>query len=108
MSQYNAFLPRYNDTTAANLQKGIDSCGAIIFTYDIAALWFRSCSNGSKQWVQILPAGSPTPGGQAWVNPINVNLFTDASLNASIGTFGANGMYWKTNNTTRLYLDRNG
>ena len=53
MSQYNAFLPRYNDTTAANLQKGIDSCGAIIFTYDIAALWFRSCSNGSKQWVQI-------------------------------------------------------
>ncbi len=108
MSQYNAFLPRYNDTTAANLQKGIDSCGAIIFTYDIAALWFRSCSNGSKQWVQILPAGSPTPGGQAWVNPINVNLFTDASLNASFGTFGPNGIYFKTNNTTRWYLDRNG
>ena len=84
MGQYNAFLPRYNDTTAANLQKGIDSCGAIIFTYDIAAIWFRSCSNGSKQWVQILPAGSPTPGGQAWVNPGNSNLFTDASLNGGI------------------------
>ena len=108
MSQYNAFLPRYNDTTAANLQKGIDSCGAIIFTYDIAALWFRSCSNGSKQWVQILPAGSPTPGGQAWVNPINNNLFTDASNNGSFGTFGPNGIYFKTNNTTRWYLDRNG
>ena len=102
-------LPRYTDTVQANIYNGLqDTCGAIIFTYDIAAIWFRSCSNGSKQWVQILPAGSPTPGGQAWVNPINVNLFTDASLNASIGTFGANGMYWKTNNTTRLYLDRNG
>ncbi len=102
-------LPRYTDTVQANIYNGLqDTCGAIIFTYDIAAIWFRSCSNGSKQWVQILPAGSPTPGGQAWINPINVNLFTDASLNASIGTFGANGMYWKTNNTTRLYLDRNG
>ena len=108
MSQYNAFLPRYNDTTAANLQKGIDSCGAIIFTYDIAALWFRSCSNGSKQWVQILPAGSPTPGGQAWINPGNSNLFTDASLNGGFGTLGNNGVYFKTNGITRLYLDRNG
>ena len=108
MSQYNAFLPRYNDTTAANLQKGIDSCGAIIFTYDIAALWFRSCSNGSKQWVQILPAGSPTPGGQAWVNPGNSNLFTDASLNGGFGTLGNNGIYFKTNGINRAYLDRNG
>ena len=47
-------------------------------------------------------------GGQAWVNPINNNLFTDASNNGSFGTFGPNGIYFKTNNTTRWYLDRNG
>ena len=58
--------------------------------------------------VQILPAGSPTPGGQAWVNPGNSNLFTDASLNGGFGTLGNNGIYFKTNGINRAYLDRNG
>ena len=102
-------LPRYTDTVQANIYNGLqDTCGAIIFTYDIAAIWFRSCSNGSKQWVQVLPAGSPTPGGQAWINPGNSNLFTDASLNGGFGTLGNNGIYFKTNGINRAYLDRNG
>ena len=55
-----------------------------------------------------MPAGSPTPGGQAWVNPGNSNLFTDASLNGGFGTLGNNGIYFKTNGINRAYLDRNG
>jgi hypothetical protein len=50
MGGYNAFLPRYADTTAANLQKGIDSCGAEIYCYG-TGLWYRECS--PKRWVQL-------------------------------------------------------
>lgn len=50
-AQYNAFMPRYADTTAANNQKGIDSCGAIIFTYDINNYWVRACS--PKRWSRV-------------------------------------------------------
>jgi hypothetical protein len=48
----NAFLPRYADTTAANVQKGIDSCGAKIYTRSPQALWYRACS--PKRWVRII------------------------------------------------------
>lgn len=52
----NMFAPRYVDTTAANLQKGIDSCGAIIFTYDVNGLWERKCS--PKRWEQLGGGGA--------------------------------------------------
>lgn len=49
----NFYAPRYADTTAAlsGTNEGIDSCGAVIFTYDIMSLWVRACS--PKRWVQI-------------------------------------------------------
>lgn len=50
-AQYNMFTPRFLDTTTANVFKGIDSCGAVIFTYDVMSIWYRSCS--PKKWVQI-------------------------------------------------------
>lgn len=53
---YNMFAPRYADTTAANAEIGIDSCGAIIFTYDAMNLWYRACS--PKRWVLLLPTAS--------------------------------------------------
>ncbi len=49
-AQYNLFTPRYNDTTSANLQKGIDSCGAIIYTRFPQAKWTRYCN--PKRWVR--------------------------------------------------------
>lgn len=73
---YNLYVPRYNDTTAANLVTlppsspiGIDSCGAIIFTYDINNFWARACS--PKRWVrvsgqQILPDGVYSGGNVAY------------------------------------------
>lgn len=49
---YNMFAPRYVDTTAANVQKGIDSCGAQIYTYDVDGYWYRACFP-VKHWVQV-------------------------------------------------------
>src|SRR5690242_843607 len=63
-AQYNLFLPRYADTTAANLSKGIDSCGAAIFTYDNNTQWIRACN--PKRWVKA--AGSVITDNTATVN----------------------------------------
>jgi hypothetical protein len=49
-AQYNFLLPRYTDTTAANLALGIDSCGAYIYTYEDNATWVRGCS--PKRWIK--------------------------------------------------------
>lgn len=51
----NAFIPRYADTTSANTSKGIDSAGAIIYTYSTNALWYRQSS--PKKWVQLASSG---------------------------------------------------
>lgn len=59
----NFFLPHYTDTTAANLSKGIDSSGAVIFTYDINGLWYRN--SNPKKWVLISTSGSI--GSTAWL-----------------------------------------
>ena len=49
--------PRYNDTTQANLNLGLDSCGAIIFTRIDQKLWKRVC-NPTKHWEEIGSGGS--------------------------------------------------
>lgn len=53
---YNQFMPTYADTTAANLQKGIDSLGAVIYTYNTHSLWVRAYSSG-KRWVEVAGGG---------------------------------------------------
>lgn len=42
--------PAYTDTTAANLQKGIDSAGAIFYAYNDKGFWLRQHS--PKKWVK--------------------------------------------------------
>ena len=60
-AQYNLLVPRYADTTAANLQIGIDTLGAIIYTYDVQTLWVRRYSSGFKwETVGSGAAGSGT------------------------------------------------
>ncbi len=105
----NLFIPRYADTTAAlsGTNEGIDSCGAIIFTYDVMAVWFRSCYNGSKQWIQILPAGSPS-GQRSWLDGGNFSVLADGAGNAVWGALSNNGIKMTTNNTTRVLLDKAG
>lgn len=58
MFKYNLFIPRYLDTTQANLNRGVDTCYAIIATYDSNKIWYRQCS--PKKWVII---GSGSGGG---------------------------------------------
>lgn len=49
--KYNQFLPQYQDTTAANTQKGIDSCGAVIYVRETNSIWYRQCS--PKKWIEL-------------------------------------------------------
>lgn len=53
MHTLNLFIPRYLDTTNANQSGsiGIDSCGALIFTYTGNLIWTRGCS--PKRWIPI-------------------------------------------------------
>jgi hypothetical protein len=51
MASLNSFQPTYADTTEANLHKGVDSVGAIIYTYDAAGFWYRQHS--PKRWVRF-------------------------------------------------------
>lgn len=55
MASSNFIPPRYQDTTAANLSIGIDSCSALIFTYNDNSYWMRICS--PKRWIKILKTG---------------------------------------------------
>lgn len=63
-AQYNLFVPRYPDTTAANLQLGNDSLSAVIFCYNTMTLWVRSHNGSTKYWLEV---GS---GGGGFANPM--------------------------------------
>jgi hypothetical protein len=58
-AEKNFFVPRYNDTTEANLNKGIDSCGALIFSRDVNAFYYRACN--PKRWTAIAGGSGSTP-----------------------------------------------
>ncbi len=105
MGQFNMFVPRYNDTTAANLQKGIDSCGAMIFTYDYNGYWFRACN--PKRWLQIIPSGNPTKDTLYWKIGGN-NLSTLASDRPHLGSTDSSEVNFITNNQIRIVIPPNG
>lgn len=52
----NFIPPRYDDTTQANLNLGLDSCGAIIYTRTDQKLWKRVCFP-TKHWEEIRSGG---------------------------------------------------
>lgn len=98
-TQYNLGIPRYVDTTTANLflNAGNDSCGTIIFTYDIDAFWIRECSP-SKHWGSykvntILPDGVYM-GGNVYYTGTGLTFGVTAAL------FVLNGNIYRTNDTT--------
>lgn len=102
-------VPRYADSIQATIYGGIDTCGAIFYSYAQNAIFFRSCDSGRKHWVMILPQGGGAPvAGQAWINPGNNYLFTDVNNNGIFGTLQANGVSFKTNNAIRFTLPDNG
>ena len=103
-ARLNAFLPAYTDTSAANLQKGIDSCGAIIFTYNYG-LWYRACS--PKRWVQVIPGSSPTSDSLYWRIGGN-NLSALSSDRPHMGSTDSSDVNFITNNQIRITIPSNG
>lgn len=110
---YNAYLPRYIDTSAANVPfspppggvntgpLGIDSCGAIIFTYDVNNFWARACN--PKRWVrvsadQILPDGVYA-GGDVGYTGNGLDFFETAA------TYVLNGVIHNSPTVSPITLD---
>lgn len=46
------YIPRFDDTTQANANTKIDTCGRVIFTYDSNFVWIRICS--PRHWEKLL------------------------------------------------------
>jgi hypothetical protein len=67
-AQFNFRPPVFSDTIQANLQIGLDSCGALIFSRSINSYYYRACS--PKRWVAI---GSGSGGGGTFQNNIIMN-----------------------------------
>ena len=101
-AQYNLFVPRYADTTAANLStnEGIDTLGAIIFTYDNMSLMVRKYDSG-KKWSAIGGGGGAgtvtsvgitgsdfSISGSPVTTSGNISL-TLATVNGNVGSFGS-------------------
>jgi len=86
MAKYNLFLPRYADTTdalSAN-NEGIDSCGAMIFTYDVNAIWYRQCS--PKKWILLSNGNAPEYTADRGVQIITGDIIRLADTVEGAGT----------------------
>jgi hypothetical protein len=87
-AQFNFRPPAFRDTIEANQNIGLDSCGALIFSRDINAYYYRACS--PKRWVAVT-------GGQvanAWLlggNTSPTSTYLGTLDNKEI-TFGTNGI----------------
>lgn len=82
-AQFSLYVPRYPDTSHANIANniGADSCGALIFTYDINNFWVRACN--PKRWVrvsndQILPDGVYN-GGDVFYSGVGYDYIVTAA-----------------------------
>lgn len=94
----NLYIPRYDDTAQANIAGsnlstnniGIDSCGAIIYTYDVDGYWYRACFP-VKHWVRLASG----EGGDFWSIDGNDNI--DSLVNF-FGTTNSQSIVIKVNN----------
>jgi hypothetical protein len=69
----NLYLPKYSDTTQANVSGniGIDSAGAIIFTYNGNKLWKRGAN--PKRWIEVASGASGS-------TTTNISVLNDSSV----------------------------
>lgn len=77
----NLYVPRYADTTSANLSKGIDSCGALIYTYDINNYWIRQCN--PKRWAFI--GGINIFNSSSVINIIDTTILNQTEISICTG-----------------------
>ena len=96
-AQFNFRPPAFRDTIEANQNIGLDSCGALIFSRDINAYYYRACS--PKRWVAVT-------GGQvanAWLLGGNT-----APINTNLGTTDNKEITFITNNVARMRVPGTG
>jgi hypothetical protein len=48
----NFFVPRMDDTTQANTNATMDTCGRLVYTYDVDGYWYRRCTP-SRHWERV-------------------------------------------------------
>jgi len=72
-AQYNFRPPVFPDTTSANTQIGLDSCGALIYSRDINAYYYRACS--PKRWIRVSPGGSASDSAYFSYRPLTDTTF---------------------------------
>jgi hypothetical protein len=86
MAGYNLYIPRYTDTIQANLAQnlGIDTSAAIIYTYDIKAMWYRQ--NSPKKWILLSNGNSPQYTADRGVKIITGNIIRLADTIQGAGT----------------------
>ncbi len=102
----NFILPRFNDSTAANLVIGTDSCGAQFYNRTDGFIYYRTCYP-YKKWIK---QGSGGGGGSIVVSDSAWSLTGNNSTNPStnfIGTKDAQKLVIKTNNVKALTVNTN-
>jgi len=108
-------VPAYTDTTAANLAVTLDSCGKIIYTYDVDGYWGRGCY--PKKWVRLGSGGGGTLDSAYILQQISDSIALkwnksgNAGTNVSsdyVGTSDAVDLSIRTKGVERLRLDTNG
>jgi hypothetical protein len=99
-AQYNFRPPVFPDTTSANAQIGLDSCGALIFSRDINSYYYRGCN--PKKWI-LIAATSINIGDSAWLLGGNTN-----PSSSNLGTKDAKDINIITNNIARYRVASNG
>ena len=79
--------PVFADTSQAALVPTLDSCGKIIFTYDVNGLWVRECN--PKKWARVTGGGGGGVDSPYVKNQINDSLvkILDYITLDSIGDF---------------------
>jgi len=92
-------IPRYYDTTAANLHKRSDSCGAMFFSYAKDSIYIRLCN--PKKWI-TLGSGGSTPGWNAVlaVNSHSPTITDEVNIAMGGNGFSILGASFYTFNTT--------
>ncbi len=113
----NLYIPRYADTIAANITSanmtvnniGIDSCGAIIYTYNIDGFWIRKCFP-VKHWEQIQNGGSssilPTCGLKNGTGLVSYDSLLTFDVTAALYALCCD-MITRTTNFQTITLDTN-
>lgn len=72
-AEFNFRPPAFPDTIRANQQIGLDSCGALIYSRDINAYYYRACS--PKRWVRVASGGSTSDSAYLSYRPLTDSTF---------------------------------